>query len=307
MKRAKKRFSKKKLIIILSIVSLISIIGITYGRYIYNGLRNYYLSAKNFYFNSDKLTEDMSRYQIDNWSGIDPVTITINMNSRKNNKLASSDDIEYDISYECSTNVNCTITKNSGIILATSNVDYFTITMTPNTSLDTGDSIWVTVDTESTTPYEKTLSGMFTIKVGTIGLAYEITDSVGSPYLDFSITNTLDYYRVLEAFNSYSVNDKIDISTYLALSPANKSKCASAVITLSFDPNILRLDMTDEAYLKAHSYTTTNISGYAYINALTFGMDALDSKKVRFYKINTNINYTYPFVTPTPIVTFAGS
>ena len=134
MKRVKKRVSKKSLIIILSIVALISIVGVTYGRYIYNGLRNYYLSAKNFYFNSDKLTENLSRYQIDNWSGIDPVAITINMNSRKNNKLASSDDIGYDIEYECSTNVTCTITKNNGIILATNNTDYFTITMTPNTS-----------------------------------------------------------------------------------------------------------------------------------------------------------------------------
>lgn len=307
MKRVKKRVSKKSLIIILSIIALISIVGVTYGRYIYNGLRNYYLSAKNFYFNSDKLTENMSRYQIDNWSGIDPVAITINMNSRKNNKLASSDDIEYDIEYECSTNVTCTITKNNGIILATNNTDYFTVTMTPNVSLENGDSIWLNVTTESTSPYEKDLSGLFTIKVGTIGLAYEIIDSVGSPYLDFSITNTLDYYRVLEAFNGYSVDDKIDISTYLALSTENKSKCASAVITLSFSPNVLRLDMTDEAYLRAHSYTTTPISGYSYINSLTFGMDALASKRVRFYKINTNINYTYPYVTSTPIVTFSGS
>ena len=64
--------------------------------------------------------------------------------------------------------------------------------------------------------------------------------------------------------------------------------------------------MTNEAALKAISTSTSLLSdGYDYINSVTFGIDALSSNSVRFYKLNTNNDYTYPFGTNTPIVTFA--
>lgn len=304
-KSRKKKLNNKNIIIIVALLTGVFLIG-TYGRYIYRGLRNYYLSTKNFYFNSDKLSEDESYYQLDNWSGVEPVTITINMNSKKNNIVASSDNISYTISYECSTNVSCTASKDTGLIMNGSNTDYFTITMTPTVQLGDGDSIWLEVETSATSPYTKTLSGKFTINVGEIGLSYEIVDSMGSPYLDFNITNTLDYYEVIEAFGDYSVGDRMEIREYLALSPENKTHCTSALITLTFDPNLFRLDNTSEAYLQAKRTTTTTMSdGFDYINSVTFGTDALSSTSVRFYKLYTNNDYTYPFVTNTPIITFS--
>ena len=304
-KSKKKKIDNKKIIIIVALLTGLFLIG-TYGRYIYRGIRNYYLSTKNFYFNSDKLTEDESYYQLDNWSGVEPVTITFNMNSKKNNIIASNDNITYDISFECSTNVTCTASKNTGLIMNGTNTDAFTITMTPNTQLGDGDSIWLEVETSATSPYTKTLSGKFTINVGEIGLSYEIVDSRGNPYLDFNITNTLDYYEVIEAFGTYSVGDRMEIREYLALSPANKARCTSALITLTFDPTLFRLDMTNEAYLQAKRTTTTTMSdGFDYINSVTFGTDALSSTSVRFYKLNTDNDYTYPFVNSTPIITFS--
>ena len=64
---------KKRIkMIILVFITMGSIaIGATYGRYVYQDIRNFYLASKNFYFNSDKLKETMARYQIDNWSGVD--------------------------------------------------------------------------------------------------------------------------------------------------------------------------------------------------------------------------------------------
>lgn len=307
MKRKKKKVLNKRNLIILSVIAFVSLFGVTYGRYIYNGIRNYYLSTKNFYFNSDKLGESLARYQIDNWSGVDPVTVQINMNSRKNNKVSSEDNINYTISYRCSDNVTCSSTKEVGIILAGTNTDSFSITMTPNSFLNDGDFIWLEVETSAYEPYSKTLSGRFVINVGTIGLSYEILDSVGSPYLDFDITNTIDYYRILTAFDDYEVEDHIDISTYLALDNEKKKKCASAVITLKFDPNILRLDMTNEAYLNAIVTTETLIDGFYYIDSLTFYVDAISSSMVRFYKLDTSNDYTYPFVTSDSIVEFISS
>ena len=118
----KKKILKKRNLLILVIVSLISLVGVTYGRFIYNGIRNYYLSTKNFYFNSDKLTENFKRYQIDNWSGVEPVPIDIYMNSRKNNKVSANENINYSIEYTCSSNVICSIDKTESTIYASTNL-----------------------------------------------------------------------------------------------------------------------------------------------------------------------------------------
>ena len=304
-KKVVKKHIKKRLIIAIALLSIF-LVSVTYGRYIYNGIKNYYLSTKNFYFNSDKLSEYGYYHQLDNWSGVDPVVITFNMDSKKNNIVASPLNIEYSISFTCSSNVNCTASKNTGLIMNGNNTDSFTITLDPNTTLNGGDSIWLEVTASATSPYTKTLTGRFNINVGEYGLDYEIVDNAGSPYLDFNITNTLDYYKIYEAFGSYQAGNKIEISEYLALSETDKKKCAAARITLSFNPNLFRLDMTSEAYLDNVRTTTTNLGdGYDYLNSVTFGVDALDSVSIRFYKLQTNNNYTYPYVTATPAITFA--
>jgi hypothetical protein len=301
-----KRKLKKKHIIIIAIVLFVLTITFSYGRYIYNGLRNYYLSTKSFYFNSDKMSDNGAYYQLDNWSGVEPVTITFNMDSKKNNLVASPDNISYDIEYECSSNVTCDASKETGLIMSNTHTDSFSITMTPNVTLYEGDYIELEVSASATSPYTKTISGRFKINVGEIGLSYEINDESGRAYLDFNITNTLDYYKVLTPFESHNQNDRIDISEYLSLSAENKKKCASAVITLSFSPNILRLDMTNEAFLQSLSTSTSIMSdGYDYLNSVTFRTDAVSSNSIRFYKLNTNNNYTYPFVTNSPIITFS--
>ena len=64
--------------------------------------------------------------------------------------------------------------------------------------------------------------------------------------------------------------------------------------------------MTNEAFLRAVRTTNTTLSdGYDYINSVTFRTDAISSTSVRFYKLNTANNYTYPFVNNTSIITFA--
>ena len=291
-----------KLIILVFIIIGSIAIGATYGRYVYQDIRNFYLATKNFYFNSDKLKETMARYQIDNWSGVDSFNIIINMNSLKNNKVKATSDIEYNIKHECSNNINCIVSKESGVIFSNTNTDQFIITVTPKRTLNEGEVVTVYVETNSTSPYTKKLSGFFSLKIGIPGLSYEIVDSKDSPYLKLDITNTLDYYKVKESFLDYQVDDKIDINTYLSLSLENQNKCASAIITLEFDPSIVPLDMTTSAYLRAISYETKVIDEYDYINKFSFKLDALSSEVVIFYKKNSQENYTYPFETNTSII-----
>ena len=286
---------KRNQIIIVTLIalSLLSFI-IIFGRYLTSNVSNFFVRSKEFYFFSDKLSEDTSVYQVDNWSGVDDYTITINMNSRLNNIESATYDIGYDISYTCSDNAICQLSKTQGIIKADTNSDFFNLTITPNTQLKDGDKVVVDVVVNSTVPYKKTLKGKFTFVVGKEKLTYQITDKSQDPYMLLSITNTLTYYTIKEEFDSFHVGDRIDIDTYLSLSEDKKAKCYSAEVKIEFDPKEVLFDITNSAYSDATNITTTNIDGKTYINGFTIKIDAISSREIRFYKVDVNQDYTYP-------------
>ena len=91
-----------------------------------------------------------------------------------------------------------------------------------------------------------------------------------------------------------SVGNQIDEATYNALSATNKSKCASSIVTLTFDPTKVLLDMTSEVYYEATSVSRTTVNGHQYISSISFKIDAMSSKLIKFYKVNAALNYTYP-------------
>ncbi len=306
MKKRKKNKLKialknKKTWVVIILIFLVSI-GTVFGRYIYLEIRDFYLNSKRFYFNGDKMTVQGTSYALDNWSGVDEYPITFSLNSFKNNAIAADEAIPYVIRYDCPTTVTCTITKTSGTIPTTTHTDEFTLTITPKPGFSAS-SVTVYVEAESTAPYVKKIKGHFTLNVGTIGVNYSIDDVPGRTYFMVNITNTLDFYKARTAFGDYAVGDPVTIDEYNELSAADKAKCASILMTLSFNPSVVLLDMTTPAYLKMQSSTTTSIGGYDYLNSLTFAIDPLDSEAVKFYKLVTANNYTYPFVTSTPIVT----
>lgn len=301
-----KWINKKRIFLILIVVLVvITTLGLTFSRYIYNGVRDFYLSSKKFYFNSDKLDVSTANYQLDNWSGVDPYTIIINMNSNKNSLVHAEVDIPYTISVTCSNTVTCQSNKNSSTIQSATNTDSFIITITPVTTFSDGDQITVNVSASSTGPYIQNLYAKFILKIGKVGLSYSIDDSANSPYLEMRITNTLDYYTVRTAFGNHTVGERLDISSYLALTPAEQENCASVVITLGFNPNVVPLDMTNPSYLRKVSQTTTQIGGYDYINGYSFKLDALSSETVKFYKNTPANNYTYPSGNNPSIITFS--
>lgn len=286
------------------VVGLIFLLKPSFARYIYNGIKNYYYESKSFYFNSDKLSLDTAVFQLDNWDGVNTFPITFNMDSYKNNLVASDIDIEYDITFNCTANASCVASKNSGLIPKETNKDFFTINITPVTALNEGDSITLTVKATSRSPYVKELTGEVRLNVGVPGITYEISDKVNRPYLDFKITNTLDFYKVVTPFGTYEAGHVISQSVYNALPASDKAKCTSALIKLEFDPDVILVDVTSEFYENAYDYTTQTINGKQYINSITFGMDAISSMNIRFYKADTSRNYTYPYVNPSSVITF---
>lgn len=312
-KQNKRRFKKSNdvkttnyILIVVALIILLSIpLLITISRYAIDSINNYFARSREFYFLSDKLTADNYSYVIDNWSGVDPYTVVINMSSMENDYLKTSYDIAYDISYTASSNLTCQISKTSGIIPATTNEDLFTLTMTPNISLFDGDSVSVEITAVSKTNYEKTLQARFTLRVGQEQLTFSIVDKPHSPYAVVNITNSLSFYVVRTAFNSYQVGDRININTYNSLSEVNKTRCSSAEVRLNFSPNRFVLDMTNQNYIDALNVGYQNIGGYNHINSITFAVHALSSTNVILYKSNILEDNTYPAPgTPTPAVQF---
>lgn len=292
--KMKNNLKKTQILLIMAILICIISFIVIFGRYLTNNVNDFFVRSKEFYFYSDKLEEDTAVFQVDNWSGVDDYVITVNMNSRKNNLKAASYDIGYTISYTCSDNAICQLSKTEGIIYSNNNSDYFNLTITPNRQLETGDKVVVEIEAKSTAKYQKTLKGKFTLVVGKEKLSYQITDKPQNPYMELSLTNTLSYYIVNEAFGNYSVNNKIDIDTYLALTEENKAKCSSAIVTISFNPEQVLLDITNESYSKAKNIETTTVNGKTYINKFTILIDAISSTDLRFYKVDVSKDYTYP-------------
>ena len=176
------REHKKLSIIILVVLVVFVIIGITFGRYIYNMINNYILETKGFYFNSSVLAVNTKNYNIRNWDGVNSYTLNIDLNNRKNSLITTKEDIAYEIELSCSNNVECTSSKESSVIYKTSGEDSFTVTMTPLGNFTETDEAVVTIKARSTSPYKKELSAVYHIGIETSNFTYEIIDNPGDIY-----------------------------------------------------------------------------------------------------------------------------
>lgn len=288
-----RKLSKVKKYIIIFFIGLTGItLTVSFGRYVYKKVLDLYFLTQNFYFESDKLKSPEARYSLNYWNGVDPYTIVVNLNSFKNDKLKSNSDITYTVRSVCPDNVICSLTKESGTISSTTNTDSFVFTMTPDAIFNDNDSVTMKVIATSSRPYVKELSASFTLNVGKYGLGHTIEDSSGNPYLNLKVTNTLDSYVVKEAFGDYVAGNHISKTVYDALSATDKSKCASAIITVSFDPNVVKIDNTAADFLKAYDVETQVIGGYNYVKKFKFDMDSSMSSVIKFYKKNKNADYS---------------
>ena len=173
-KQSKKIFIRKIIVLLcLLFISLLPLIT-TFSRYVIKSINEFFDRSKEFYFYSDKLDEEETLFEINNWPGVDPYQIVINLNSRENNKLGTSYNIDYTVSYSCTTNnAICELSKSSGTISTDNdNSDNFVLTITPNARYSTGDRVDVIITASVTEPYEKTISGKFSLIVGKENIEY---------------------------------------------------------------------------------------------------------------------------------------
>ena len=290
---------------ILIFLTVFLITTLAFGRYIYNSLNNFILETKGFYFNSSVLKPNGKTYSINNWDGVNSYPFTIDVNNRKNDEVYTTADIAYNIHYECDDTVTCTLSKTSGVIFEDDHTDSYIINVTPRSTFNAGDVVTIRTWVESTEPYKKELSATYKLGIQKANFSYNIEDSANSKFLTLNLTNAITYYVVEEAFSGHAVGSQVSVEEYASLSADNKKKCYSAKVTLSFNPNILRLDMTSDTY---HNKLTTNyheteIDGYNYVDKYSFNIEASSNSKIIFYKRDITQNYTYPIVNNNSIIT----
>ncbi|MBR0426990.1 MAG: hypothetical protein IJK18_02150 [Clostridia bacterium] len=279
-KRKVKKINPIALLIIFIIVIFLTPRFVSTAKYVYNVIHEHYLSSKDFYFSSDKLSINHTEYEItNNWSGAEPYVITINMSSKQNDMSYTESDIEYSITYTCSDNIQCTLNKNTSTIVGTKNhgvnEDYFTISISPNgnSALGEGEKAWIDITATSTSPYSQTLSGKLILEVGSAEITYEIIDAANQPYLTVNITN---------------------------------SQSIGADITLTYNPEIVLLDMTSRFRLSSTDDDTQQLNGHAYLKSITSHVESLSTTTIRFYKNDSTQDYSYsPGSGITPVISLS--
>ena len=299
----KARFKYRRIVLTIMLIIALFPVGITFSKYIYDYVKYYIMEANNFYFNSDKLEDKGITYNINNWGGVESFNIQFELNNHKNNLLTSDSDIAYNLNVICDDDIQCSISNDSGIIYKDEKTVSYDVIVNPLRVFDTGESVNIKIEAISSSPYVKTLSGNFVITVGKKGVSYEIVDEPFQPYFMFNITNVIDSYTVIKDFDNYKVGDVISATVYKSLSDDNKKNCVSAVITLEFDPNKVVIDTTSNI-INNSLITNSLVNGVSYVSKIKFNVDATSSTSIRFYKKDKSIDYTYPYVNNTSIISF---
>ena len=216
---------KKKILIVIFLFLMISItISLTLGKYVYNSVWNYYLTSRNFYFESDLLSIDTRNNSFLKWNGED---LYFKLKNNSNEKMVSDYDISYKITCSVlgdeSEYIDCLlngtnesiyygILTNSSYCLADNEEDkklnkaeceikgyewiiepikkdnYFNLKLTDNTKEI--DEVSVKIVAESTSPYHKTLTGIFNLnKIDDFELEYNVEIENLNDYTELLITN----------------------------------------------------------------------------------------------------------------------
>ena len=275
----RKKLNKLKVSIIVIIIVLAFTVTV-FGRYIYNSVREAYLTAKQFYFSSNILTVNGSEYQYEDWGGLDVYEIPIELYSYNN--ALSKLDYNLDYTVTCSTSdtskIKCTVNSSddtatnsdTGSIPATTNTSLVTIFVTPLTTLSENETVTIQVNASTEVPYQKTISCVFTLKVKNQGgVTYTIEDVVNRDYALLKLINTEE---------------------------------VATQVTLEFDPSVLRIDMNDESYVN-RVVAKDGIDENGYLEKLTFSISGETIETVKFYKVNMSQNYSYTGLAGTSQIT----
>ena len=280
---------KKIITIFIILIMIFTTISLTLGKYIYNSVWDYYLTSKEFYFESDLLDINIKNNSLLKWDGSD---VYFKINNSQNAELVSEYDIKYKITCEVigdeSDYIDCVLNgSDSNVYSGTlsmesfckNNIDsndvsnlekteceingytwydevavkenYFNLKLTDeNKNLD---EVTIKITAESLTPYNKKLIGVFNLN----------KLEQNEPEL------TIDY-------QTYDAYDEL-IFTNLTF----ENKC----LEISFDTNNYIIDLDD----KVSEYLVNENN---QVNKISVQILKQDSEIKRFYKKNKEKKYS---------------
>jgi hypothetical protein len=282
-----KRKFKNTLIVFVVVLIFVVTATLTLGKYAYNNAWNYYLSSKNFYFESDLLGTNTKNNSLLKWDGSN---INFVIKNSQNDKLVSEYDISYKITCEvlgeeknyikCNLNdtnnyiFNGTLAATSKCINEIDSVDvskfskaecevnsykwnedvinknnYFNLELIDPTK--TIDEVSVKITAESIAPYHQTLTGIFNLN-RVEGFDFEIVTS----------------YQEYQEYNEVSITNT-----------TTSEKC----IFVNFDSSKYFVDLDGD------QKTEYSLDDKNKINSINFKLSKESSKTYRFYKIGDNI------------------
>ena len=150
------------------------------------------------------------------------------------------------------------------------NVSRLKIVVTPKRSIEKDEKIKVKIKASTKEPYKKEISCEITLRVKQITV------------------------------NSYIIEDVAN-RNYLSLNLIN-AQASGMPVTLSFDPSVVRIDLSDEAYINRVEESEA-VDSNGFVKRFTFTMDKESTKNVKFYNVNMSENYTYPSGNLSPVIT----
>lgn len=261
---------KSKLIIITFVILFAAVVTatMTFGKYIYNSVWNYYLSSKEFYFESDLLSINTRNNSILKWDGSD---INFLIKNSANNELVSEYSISYEITCEVlgeeSKYIDCvlngsnsatfegTLATESKCINTIDQVDvslmskpdcevsgytwveevatkknYFNLILKDETK--NIDEVSVKLTAKSILPYTKTLTGVFNLnKVDYVDQEIITNYQSYSEFDEISITNTTEEKKCLSiSFESKNYSIDIDVDDVLSYEVDSNKKINEIIV-----------------------------------------------------------------------------
>ena len=291
---SKRKINKFKVFITLIafIVFFMTVTGL--GRFVYNTVKEGYLSSKKFYFTSNLLTTNGIKHTYENWDGEGVYVIDIDLFSQNNDLEQFAEDLPYTLEIEYDdTDILCTPFQNKYkesqnkivkdvysweneeygsdfVIPKETHHDQIRLYIKPNVgetgediTLDLGKEHTINVFAYTTNPYRKKIMAEFKFSINEV--SYYIEDHIDQPYVIFNVRNVSNF-------------------------PTD--------LTIKFKNDILRIDMNDTVLGRyandPRNWRPSNdevlrkvqVDDKGFVTEFTFRMEEETSRDIKFYKTN---------------------
>lgn len=280
--------NKRKKIIIFFVVciSFFIVSSITYGKYVYNSVFDYYLKSKGFYFSSDNLDINTAK-NVDNlWDG---TNVEFNIKNSINKKLITSYDINYSVTCtvisDNASNVECRLNDtNSNIFSGVLSSDKVCINNT-NDSVDVSAYTELNCLKDGYSWEDKETVGELSFNVFSKDSKYQFNDvsvnisvSSTSPYkktidADFVLHKVDNEEKITTLYKTYTNNDRLIISN---------SYLEEREVTISWNASDYRIGLDS-------SVTVLSTDSNNYINSIKIIIPSKQSVGYKFYKTTANV------------------